>query len=314
MIVIIGCGKIAAQHLGRLKGRSELGFFSRSPDTAQVFSEKFGGFLYRRFEDVVADPKVRALWITSPPESHKDYLIPAIQKNLAIFCEKPLCTNATDLSLVFAAAQNHPGARLMIGENYLYKPVLRQIQMWLSAGDLGPIKKVLIKKEFTQGARTWKAGLGALLEGGIHFVSFLNELFEPHLLSVEESTLKMNQDGVDRSAVVRARSSGGAVAELRYSWATPAALKGLFQHSRIECENGSIVFESNGLYARRVGPSGAQTKVFLSDVAGFQAMTDDFFKCINPGMWAPVSSLQKAKRDLDFVFETYRKALPLKTS
>ena len=87
----------------------------------------------------------------------------------------------------------------------------------------------------------------------------------------------------------------------------PAKLKGLFQHSRIDCEHGSIVFESNGLYARKIGGKDGQTRLFLSDVAGFGSMTDDFFKCLAPGAWNPVSSLKKAQRDLEFVFEAYRR-------
>jgi hypothetical protein len=107
--------------------------------------------------------------------------------------------------------------------------------------------------------------------------------------------------------VTRLTYAGGATAELRYAWDAPSLLKGTFQHSRVVGSQGRIVFESNGIYAWLAGTR--QKRFYFPgrcDLMGYGAMTRDFLQCLEEGR-PPRSDFARARRDLEVVFQAYRK-------
>ncbi|MDA0748652.1 MAG: hypothetical protein O2954_19205, partial [bacterium] len=76
---------------------------------------------------------------------------------------------------------------------------------------------------------------------------------------------------------------------------------------RIVGSRGCIVFESNGIYV--YVQAGRKTRLFfpgVKDLMGYGAMTRDFLRCLGKRTDRPYSDFQKAKRDLQVVFDAYR--------
>ncbi len=307
-ICIVGCGTIGRLHARNLRGASELAFCSRSPSSAEGFRAAFGGgAVFTTLDEAVESPEIDAVVICSPPEFHKDQVVRALSAGKAVLVEKPMCTSSSEVDEIGSALNRSQGGLLMVAENYYYKPSLAQIKALIEEEQIGEVRTVSVRKQSEQAATGWKSGYGALLEGGIHFVALISDLFPGSPVKVSAEFGHLQEGCLERHSVTRLEYEGGAQAELVYSWATKRLLKGTFQHSHIQGDAGRITFESNGIYV--VLNAGAKFRFYtpgFRDLMGYRAMTDDFLACLGDRNRKPYSGFERAKRDLQIVFDAYR--------
>ena len=148
------------------------------------------------------------------------------------------------------------------------------------------------------------AGGGALYEGGVHWVNFMASL--GYSLSEVNGFQPGNSKGADRSYLVSFKYAEGPVGALFYSWEIPSLFKGL-RISRIYGKEGSITFESNGLF---IIVKGKRKKIILpgfSDIAGYKALFRDFFESLRTGD-EPLYTLELAQKDLELIEKIYSSA------
>jgi predicted dehydrogenase len=93
----------------------------------------------------------------------------------------------------------------------------------------------------------------------------------------------------------------GAVGTLLYSWEVPTVFKGL-RISRVFGREGSITFESNGIFIVVRGKKKKLIFPGLSDIAGYKGMFRDFFNALRTGQEAQFT-LELAKQDLQLIEE-----------
>lgn len=310
-VCLVGCGRIARTHARNLSGKAELCFHSRSQESAQrLRNECGGGQVFARFEEALEATDVQALVISTPPEAHCEQVIAGLEAGKSVLVEKPMCVSAAEVERIGAAVEARDDRFLMVAENYYYKPSVELLQWVVRHGFIGAVEEVRVKKLFAQATGGWKSAHGALLEGGIHFVALISALFEtagqtaPARVTAEFPGREPGS--AERRSVTRLEYAGGATAELRYAWNAHSLLKGTFQHSRVIGSEGSITFESNGLYARVKGQR--RKRLYfpgVRDLMGYGAMTRDFLQCLE-GSRQPLSNFARASRDLEIVFQAYR--------
>jgi predicted dehydrogenase len=263
--------------------------------------------VFAGFDEVVKSPDIDAVVISSPPEFHKDQVIHSLQAGKSVLVEKPMCISRAEvLEIEETLEEIDSKPFLMVAENYYYKPVLKQIKRLLKSGCLGEIQCVRVRKEFIQTATGWKRNYGALLEGGIHFIAMISDIFYDAPIKVEARFPNTPNGDIERNSITKLTYGNDGTAELSYSWISKSLARGAFQHSKIIGENGYIIFESNGLYLfiKSTGKTGFYMPS-MKDFMGFQAMTRDFVMCLENNLRTPYSDFHKAKRDLSIVFLAY---------
>lgn len=314
-LAFLGCGRIAAQHRGRiwrLAPAVRCSFASRDPARAAEYARRYGGTAHwGRYADAIADPKVDGVVVTTPPSSHLDLTLAALRAGKDVIVEKPAFLRSGDVTLAEAAAAE-AGRCVFVAENYCYKPLAGALREVVASGELGNIRFVAVQALMHQVAAGWRtdpllAGGGALFEGGVHWVDLVAHLG----LSVEsvQAYRPGGCGGLERSILVVLRYAGGAVGTLHYSWETPALLRGL-QLSRIAGTQGSITFESNGLVGFVRGAKRSRWLVpGLRDIAGYGAMFADFLGALGQGT-GPSMTLARARRDLELIESAYGSLVP----
>jgi len=98
----------------------------------------------------------------------------------------------------------------------------------------------------------------------------------------------------------------GPVGVLSYSWDVASPLAGI-RASRIYGREGSLVFESNGLF---IATSGRRWRIRfprLGDMLGYHAMFADFLQAWR-ARTEPRMTLARARRDVEVVEEAYQSA------
>ena len=309
-VCLVGCGRIARTHARNLDGRVELACYSRTRQSAERLAAEYPCRVIPSWEEVLRRDDVEALVLCSPPEHHCDQVVAGLQAGKTVLVEKPMCVRPEEVRRIRDAAADRPAGRLMVAENYYYKPVLERVRGILRRKVTGEPERIHVRKMFRQEAVGWKQGYGALLEGGIHFVALVSALAEscgrdaPR--RVRGAFPGRGEGRPERLSRSEIDFDGGLSAVVEYAWDRRALLQGLMQHSHVRGARGRVVFESNGLYV--VLLSRGRRRLYLPgfrDLMGYGAMTRDFLACLEEPEHEPVSSLQRAGRDLDIVFSAY---------
>lgn len=311
-IAFLGCGAVTRAHTRTLRAIGadvRLYYASRELARATELNSRCNGAgAFGGYDAALMDPRVDVVLIATPPAFHLDWTLRALAAGKHVIVEKPPFPRAADFSTVEIAARG-ASRQVMVAENYFYKPVLRVLRSMLAAGTIGEPRFLDIKALKTQRTQNWRddaalAQGGALYEGGIHWIDFLANIG----LDIEsvQGFRPGSAAGLDREMLVVARYAEGAVGALFFSWNTPSLLKGV-RLSRIYGTEGSITFESNGLFALALGKRPQLRFPGVRDLTGTRAMFRDFLGALREGR-PPQFTFALARRDLELVEAAYRTA------
>jgi predicted dehydrogenase len=160
------------------------------------------------WRDLVADPKVEALVIASPQETHREIALAAFARGLPVLCEKPLGATLADSQAMVAAAEAS-GAVNMVGFNYIRTPASQFARALIAGGEIGDI--TWFRGEHTEdfdadGARpaTWRnfgAANGTMGDLAPHMINAALALIGPIArLSADIVTVHGNRPGTEGRA------------------------------------------------------------------------------------------------------------------
>jgi predicted dehydrogenase len=85
---------------------------------------------------LVADPRIGAVIIASPQETHREIAAAAFARGLPVFCEKPLGASLADSRAMVALAEGHVN---MVGFNYIRTPASQFARQLVAQGAIGDV-------------------------------------------------------------------------------------------------------------------------------------------------------------------------------
>ena len=315
-LAYLGCGVATRTHSGVLArfGDQVQGYYaSRNRQLAEEYKAKYrGAGAFGSYAEAIADPRIQAVVIATPPDSHLDLTLAALDAGKHVVVEKPAFLRAADFDAV-RAAEARNGRRLMVAENYCYKPVSRVLREIVLSGCLGEIRFFNLVAVKSQRRAGWRddpaiAGGGALFEGGVHWIDLLANAG----LTVESARgfRPGPMAGLERSMLLVVQYREGGVGTLAHSWEVASPLRGL-RISRIYGTAGAVAFESNGIFVAVSGPGRRLVFPGFRDINGNRAMWTDFLDVIRTGR-EPVMTAERAQRGLELVETAYRTAADLR--
>ncbi len=302
-LAILGCGEIAAAHARTLAGLGDAvryGFASRDRRRAESFAARHGGQPLGTYEEATTSQGVDAVVVTTPPSTHLPHALAALRAGKDVVVEKPafLSTEEFDTAL---AAQEESGRRLLVAENYFYKPLRAKLEALISGAAVGRPIFFAVDATKRQSAEGWRAdpavGGGPLLEGGVHWVDLMANV---GLEVTGARGVPMGEDPMTgRSVLATFAYAGGAAGELRFSWDAHAVLGGV-RLSHLHGTEGTLTFESNGAFLVARGRRRAVWVPRPADAAGFRPMWHDFLAALRGDRY-PVFTPAHARRDIELV-------------
>lgn len=306
-LAFLGCGSIT-QYLSRIVRRGfrneiECLYASRDARKAEQTNSKHGGAgHFSSYDEALSHPAVDVLWIATPPDLHLALTLRGLRQDKDVIVEKPAFMRVADFDVV-KQAQAETGRRVLVAENYLYKPLTAELQRILDEELIGEVLFVQVNALKRQLDNGWRTQFGAFFEGGVHWVNLVCNLG----LEVESVYgFRVGPGaGVERSMLAVFQFKSGAVGTITYSWEL-SPLVNPFRLSRIFGRKGTVTFESNGAF---VFVRGIKTRLVIpkiGDMDGRRTMIRDFLDSLRQGT-EPALSLDLAKRDyllLERIYET----------
>jgi predicted dehydrogenase len=137
------------------------------------------------WRDLLADPEVDVISVTTPNQFHAEMAIAALEAGKHVWCEKPMAPALADAGRMLDA-QRASGKVAVMGYNYIQNPVIRHIRALIGEGAIGAVNHVRIEmdEDFMADPEAlfyWKSeassGYGALDDFAVHPLSLLWSLF-----------------------------------------------------------------------------------------------------------------------------------------
>lgn len=96
---------------------------------------------YVGYEQILADPKVEAVYIPLANHLHKQWCIKAAEAKKHILCEKPLAPTAADLEEILDVCEKN-NVKIMEAFPYVHAPLLRRVKEVIDSGEIGDIQNI----------------------------------------------------------------------------------------------------------------------------------------------------------------------------
>ena len=142
--VSAGCGVIAnelAQAMEK-RGQKLYGVVNRTQERAVAFAEKYGvQNVFTSFEEVCADPAVDIIYISTPHNTHIQFLRKALAAGKHVLCEKSITLNSEELEEAVQLAKEH---HVVLAEamTIYHMPIYKELKKRVDAGNLGELRVI----------------------------------------------------------------------------------------------------------------------------------------------------------------------------
>ena len=115
---------------------------SRDLGRAEAYARERGiERAYGSYEDLLADPKIEAVYISLPNSMHVEWSIQALEAGKHVLCEKPLSRHPEDVERAFDAAEK-AGRILMEAFMYRHNPQTKRLKELVEGGAIGRLRLV----------------------------------------------------------------------------------------------------------------------------------------------------------------------------
>ncbi len=205
----LGCGVIANQLAQALKaqGSKLYSVANRTYEKAAAFADKYGiEKVYEKIDDVFEDENVDIIYISTPHNTHIEYLRKALSAGKHVLCEKAITLNSEELEEAIALAEeNH--VVLAEAMTIYHMPIYEQLEEKIKSGGLGPLRLIQMNfgsyKEYDMENRFFNPKLagGAMLDIGVYALSFVRRFMTSTPTEVL-SQVKYAPTGVDEQASI----------------------------------------------------------------------------------------------------------------
>lgn len=239
---VLGTGVIANEMAVALKkiGRNIYAVGNRTYSKAVDFAKKYGiEKVYDDYNDMFTDSDVDVIYITTPHNTHIEFMKKAIRNGKHTLVEKSITLNSRELNEAMELAALH---NVVIGEamTIYHMPVYKKLKEILDSGRLGKVNLITMNfgsyKEYNMNNRFFNRNLagGAMLDIGVYALSFIRYFMteKPDKLL---SQLKKAPTGVDEQAGLLLMNNDGQMATVMLSLHSKQPKRGM-----VSCEKGYI--------------------------------------------------------------------------
>ena len=276
----LGTGVIAnelAQAMEALGGKL-YSVANRTYDKVVAFAEKYGiEKVYQEIDQVFEDPEVDIIYISTPHNTHINYLRKALAAGKHVLCEKSITLNSEELvEAIQLAEENH--VKLAEAMTIFHMPIYRKLSEIVDSGKLGPLKVIQMNfgsyKEYDMTNRFFNRNLagGALLDIGVYALSFVRWFMTSQPTDMV-SQVKLAPTGVDEQAGILLTNAEGEMATVTLSLHAKQPKRGTIAYDKgYEYPRGQravITYTEDG--SQEVIKSGETAKALQYEVLDMEA-------------------------------------------
>jgi predicted dehydrogenase len=226
------------------------GFLAACPD----------GRWYDTVDDLLLRERLDFVDICSPPGSHAELIVAALEAGVHVLSEKPLVTRVEDGARAASAAAR-AGRALHTVHNWLHAPICSKISALIDGGEIGDVRSVRWRTLRTQpaiavsaaGVANWRvdpklAGGGVLFDHGWHALYCLARWAGAlRRVSARLETRRFHDQPLEDTATLNLETASG-LSEIFLTWAADERSNAIEidgEDGRISVVDDTVVVRSN---------------------------------------------------------------------
>ncbi|MCA1439525.1 Gfo/Idh/MocA family oxidoreductase [Ensifer sp. IC4062] len=229
----LGVGRIGLHRMGAIvdtRAVETAAIFDPSPEMAAAARELTPEATVVNSLEVLLDQRLDGIVIASPSALHAAQSIVALERGVAVFCQKPLGRTREETAAVVDTARR-VDRLLDVDLSYRYTDGMRQIRDLIVSGELGTVFAADLTFHNAYGpSKPWfydkaLSGGGCVIDLGVHLVDLLLWILDfPKVVKVESrlfakgNRIRRDGDEVEDYAVATLELANGVVARLACSW------------------------------------------------------------------------------------------------
>jgi predicted dehydrogenase len=174
-------------------------------------------------DEVLDDPRVAAVAIATPPQSHFQLASRCLDAGRHILVEKPMACSVLDAERLTATARQH-GLVLMCDHTYCYSATAIQLRELVHRGDLGVVRHI----ESTRlSAGKVQSEVDVFWDLAAHDLALIDYILERDCRLDEMTALGSDPIGAGRACAghLEARLNNGCQARVHVSWLSQAKVR-----------------------------------------------------------------------------------------
>lgn len=221
---VLGTGVIAnemAQALQKM-GKTMYAVANRTHEKAVAFAEKYGiAKVYDSIDEVFVDEEVDIIYITTPHNTHYEFMKAALDHGKHILVEKSITLNSRELDEIISLADEK---QLIVAEamTIWHMPLYKKLWEIIKNGELGKVQMITINfgsfKEYNMENRFFNMNLagGAMLDIGVYALSVVRSFMDKKPEEVV-SQRKVSPTGSDEQATILLKNDSDQMATVALS-------------------------------------------------------------------------------------------------
>ena len=229
---VLGAGSVAQRRvMPALNANPECrieAMMVRDPERAAQLAGEFDAARhYHRVDDLLADPEIDAVYVSSPVYLHCEHVLAAAAAGKHVLCEKPMAISPDECRRMIDACQE-ADVHLEICFVLRGWPIYQWIKQQIEAGHLGQLVELRghLAKWTPRREGEWrldpeKGGGGALMDVGAHYLDLFRYLAGDFTRIASMGSSAVFGWRVEESAFTLVEFASGAHGELGISFAVP---------------------------------------------------------------------------------------------
>jgi predicted dehydrogenase len=163
---------------------------SRDKEAAEAEAKKLNiPVAYGSYNDLLADPKIDAVYIPLPNHMHVEWAIRCLEAGKHVLCEKPIGLTAAEATQLLLEGKNHPRLKLMEAFMYRFHPQWQYAKRLVLDGKIGELRTIQsIFSYYNTDPKNIRnqveSGGGNMMDIGCYCVSLARFIFEKEPLKV----------------------------------------------------------------------------------------------------------------------------------
>ena len=215
-------GEIHAETLAAMPGIRLEALCTRRPDRLAQVADRFGvAKRYTNYHDLLADPSIDVVGITTHINDHRQIAIDALRAGKHVFLEKPMAPTAADCDKILEAARAAKGF-FMVGHICRFDPRVALAKAAIDAGRVGKIVSMHARRNLSKTiGRMVLDSISALMGDGIHDGDLMLWFTGAKPLTVYAQEIHPGTNKNPDGGWAMARLDNGAIAVIESIWHLP---------------------------------------------------------------------------------------------
>ncbi len=219
-------GRVREQAIRRASGCELAAIADADPARARSLAASAQAAVCAEYMELLRREDVDAVIISTPPDSHEEIAVAALDAGKHVLCEKPLAPNPDACRRMLAAAEK-ANRTLSTGFCQRYFPAVQFVKETVTSGAIGELSYV---RAFTGHAglpefsEPWVhdkqvVGGGALMDNGIHMIDLVRHILGDITEVYGTSSANIWKfEGSEDNGFAMLQTADGKVAQLQASW------------------------------------------------------------------------------------------------